>query len=504
MSGHTNRRRFMAATAGGLAALNELKFLGALPAVSAAEARLEPDRVRFSDDIEPLVRVIEDTPREKLLEEIAARIHRGLSYRELLAALLLAGVRNIEPRPVGFKFHSVLVINSAHLASLASPDEQRWLPIFWALDYFKKTQAEQLSQHRWALPPVRESALPRAGRARAAFIEAMDNWDEAAADVAVTALARTAGEQEIFELFARFGARDFRAIGHKAIYVANSRRTLDCIGWQYAEPVLRSLAFALLAHEDGNPKDGDAEADRSWRVNLPRAAAMPIEWTAGKSDSAATGELLATLHTGTPDEAAAKVVTLSAAGMSPQTIWDALFVGAGELLLRQRGIVALHAVTTANALHYAYATCGDDQTRRMLMLQAASFVTHFRDAMQSRGKIAEVELAKLEPLPTTGEHTVAEILADISRDRLTAARKLLGYCHSNPVPSDFAEAARVLIFTKGNDAHDYKFSSAAFEDYLRVSPEWRGRYLAASVYWLRGSGDADNKLVARTRAALSG
>ena len=47
----------------------------------------------------------------------------------------------------------------------------------------------------------------------------------------------------------RYGARDFRDIGHKAIYVANAWRTLQTIGWQHAEPVLRSLAYALLDHE---------------------------------------------------------------------------------------------------------------------------------------------------------------------------------------------------------------------------------------------------------------
>ena len=50
---------------------------------------------------------------------------------------------------------------------------------------------------------------------------------------------------EAFELFARFGCRDFRDIGHKAIFVANSFRTLDCIGWRHAEPVLLSLASTL-------------------------------------------------------------------------------------------------------------------------------------------------------------------------------------------------------------------------------------------------------------------
>ena len=47
-------------------------------------------------------------------------------------------------------------------------------------------------------------------------------------------------------MFWRYGARDFRDIGHKAIFVANSYRTLVTIGWRHAEPILRSLAYALL------------------------------------------------------------------------------------------------------------------------------------------------------------------------------------------------------------------------------------------------------------------
>jgi hypothetical protein len=62
------------------------------------------------------VRLFEDTPRERVLEEVASRVRKGLPYRDVLAALQLAGVRNIQPRPVGFKFHAVLVVNSAHLA----------------------------------------------------------------------------------------------------------------------------------------------------------------------------------------------------------------------------------------------------------------------------------------------------------------------------------------------------------------------------------------------------
>ena len=141
------RRSFLQAAAGtgALAALGELGFLAQLPSVSAAEAAADSRMVRFDPETEPLVRLLEDTPRERVLEEVAARVKGGLSYRQLLTALFLAGVRSIQPRPVGFKFHAVLVINSAHLASLSSADTDRWLPIFWAIDEFKSSQADRKS-----------------------------------------------------------------------------------------------------------------------------------------------------------------------------------------------------------------------------------------------------------------------------------------------------------------------------------------------------------------------
>src|SRR5579864_4371035 len=128
MSSSWNRRDFMttSAKAGALAGLGNFAFLNNLPPVSADEIRPR-EMVRFGADIEPLVRLIEDTPRERLLETVAGRVRAGTSYRELLSAVMLAGVRGIQPRPVGFKFHAVLVINSAHLASQAAVDRDRWL-----------------------------------------------------------------------------------------------------------------------------------------------------------------------------------------------------------------------------------------------------------------------------------------------------------------------------------------------------------------------------------------
>jgi hypothetical protein len=506
MASQFSRRRFLQSAAAGGAALglSNCDFLCGLPRLSAADVKPEPGRVRLRNEIEPLVTLIEDLPRNRLLEEIAARIRGGTNYKDILAALLLAGVCNVRPRPnVGFKFHAVLVVNSAHLASLASPDHERWLPLFWALDNFKSAQAQNKKESGWRMPPVVEDRVPTARKTRKAFVDAMDRWDEEAADAAVVGLVRSAGAQEVFELFCRYGARDWRDIGHKAIFVANSWRTLQTIGWQHAEPVLRSLTFALLKADGTNPSTADLEPDRAGRKNKGLAATLRDDWPDGKPSREATADLLAALRKADAAEAAAKVVELVNAGTSPEAVWDGLFLGAGELLLRKPGIVALHAVTTTNALHYEFQNSASDETRRWLMLQNAAFLTMFRNALG--GGIGDTHIDSLEPLSkdSSGPDGVTEMFGDITHDRLTAARKALSYLVGNGDPKVLMDAARLLVFFKGNDSHDYKFSSALLEDYAHVSPGWRSRFLAAGMMNFKGSGAKDIPLVARTRAALN-
>jgi hypothetical protein len=503
-----SRRTFLkASAASGLAAgLGDLGFLKHLPIARAEETQVKPAIVALASDIEPLVKLLEETPRGALLEAVASKIRKGTSYQEVLAALQLAGVRNVQPRPqVGFKFHSVLVVNSAHLASMASPDEHRWLPIFWALDYFKSAQARDVDEGDWTMAPVEEAAVPAASKSRQALEDALANWSEPAADAAAAGMARSASVGETYELFYRYGARDFRSIGHKAIYVANSRRTLECIGWRHAEPILRSLAYALLMHEGDNPSTRDAEPDRAGRRNEGLAKSFRADWLNGSLDDGAALDFLAVLRQASADEACDAAAAAIDRGVSPQSIWDAMFLASGELLMRQPGIVALHASTTSNAIRYAYDNVVSDETRRWLLLQNAAFLTHFREAMRERGDVAELRIDELTPAESKAgaDELVGETFASVGRDSGAAARTALAFLESGAPAQTLIDAARVTTFLKGNDSHDYKFTSAAFEDYLNVSPSLRNRFLAASVYKWRGSGEADNDLVSRTRAALA-
>lgn len=487
-------------TAGGLG------WLAQLPLVSRASAADEPARrlVTLDSGIAPLVELVERTSRGDLLGVLAQKIRGGTTYQELLAALQLAAVRNVQPRPaVGFKFHAVLVVHAAHLASLASPDAERWLPLFWAFDYFKGRQAEEEQASGWKLGPPDEGKIPPANQAKRALTMALDQWDEGAADGAAAALARSASQNEIFELLYRYGARDYRSIGHKAIYVANCQRTLAAIGPQHTEPILRSLVFALLNHQgEPNPASNDLAPDRPWRLSQELAPTLANVAATRAASPDETRELIAALREESAEGIAREVARRLQAGAHRQTIWDAVFLASGELLMRQPGIIGLHTLTAANALRYAYDTSGDDQTRLLMLFQACAFLPLFRQSAQGRGALRDLSIEKLEPQEPAGggaPESLEEIFADVSADRAKAAAKTLGFLRRGGSAVEFTHAARRLVFLKGNDAHDYKFSGAVLEDAAKISPAWRDTFLALSVFNLSGSQAPDSQLVQRAR-----
>jgi len=107
------RRTFLQRTASAatLAGFGDLAFLSQLPRVSAAEAKLPAKMVQLHLTSNPRAPCWRNTPRARVLEEVAAKIKRGTTYREVLAALMLAGTRSIQ-RGRSVSNSRVLVVNS--------------------------------------------------------------------------------------------------------------------------------------------------------------------------------------------------------------------------------------------------------------------------------------------------------------------------------------------------------------------------------------------------------
>ena len=162
-----------------------------------------------------------------------------------------------------------------------------------------------------------------------------------------------------------------------------------------------------------NPSKADFPADRPFRRNLEAVKEIRAGWLDGKPDSDATKELLQAIRSGSAVDTSQLVVKLLNRGVAPQSLFDAMFDGAGELLMQSPGIQSLHATTFTNAVHYSWNHAQNDETRKLLLLQNAAFLPLFRGNAKDKG----IRIDKLEPLALkqSGAGAVEEIFADIDR-----------------------------------------------------------------------------------------
>jgi hypothetical protein len=299
----------------------------------------------------------------------------------------------------------------------------------------------------------------------------------------------------------RTAVRDQRNIGHKAIFAAQSWRTLQSIGWEHAEPVLRSLVFGMLDLQgDSNPRPiGPYEA------NLENAARVREDWQLGRDDPAATQTLLQAMREASPEAASAEAQKLLNQGISPGSIWDAVVLSACELLMQSPGIIALHATTATNALHYIFTASGDDLTRRLALLQAVGWQPMYRGRAKpdSRLRIDTIKPSGESSLSSNDE-AVAEIFTAINDDRKKAGGKTLAYLARGGSADLVFDTARRMIFHKGRDSHDYKYGAAVWEEFLwSTGSRWRSPIVAASMFNLPGARTPDSPLMIRARDALA-
>ena len=440
-----------------------------------------------------LHRLLEETPRERVAAELARLIGAGLDRRRTLNALAIATSRHVRPFPhVGFKYHTVLALQSVHLTALSLPGKERWLPVFWALDYFKRAQEAERRQSGWTMGPQPAPVAGTVEAARKSLIDALDRWDLEAVDPAVLDFARLAAPEQLSELLFGYGIRDLRAIGHKAIAVQNVHRLLPLVGPEYAPSMLRSLAAALQNRGyDPNPATSDLPSDRTWRAFQTMLGEVPKTWKLGRRDDAARNELVRTLREVSELDAGRAVIDLLKGGVSTDSIWEALFATAAELVLRRPAVVPVHAQTSANAFHYVFRHARAETTQLLALLQSAAFMPAFRRGIANTQP--DLRIDELEPLavPGNGAEALREAFSELPHDRTSGARKALYYLQQGGSSDRLVASARRQLARNGRQAHQFKFTEAALENYGDMEPSaWRDRILAASMAYFTGPATA--------------
>src|SRR5262249_51168692 len=130
----TTRRRFLQTIAGtATLGLTDVATLERLR-IFADEKSPVPEKVRFGPDIEPIVRLIEETPRAGCARVPIGHLQKGFPYPPLLAGVFFAGTPPLNSS------HDVYKIQPVHQVSTQLRPEERLLPLFWAVDGLKTRQ----------------------------------------------------------------------------------------------------------------------------------------------------------------------------------------------------------------------------------------------------------------------------------------------------------------------------------------------------------------------------
>jgi hypothetical protein len=356
--------------------------------------------------------------------------------------------------------------------------------------------------------PIR-GGISTGDRAVSEFTAAMESWDVERAEHAIVAVARNRSSAEAFEMLWRYGARDYRNIGHKAIFVANAHRTLHAIGWQHAEPVLRSLSRGLLAFAPDEEVNGYKLENQCYGNNVELTAkTLPAisKLSADQPSSAsAVRGLCATLRQATPVAACTEFAGHLASNRGTfADAWDAIHLSAAELRMRVgsgSAIVGIHAVTSANALHHAYLTAPTGASRLLLLLQAVGWMAQFRTWASSRDKeLRPLSITELEPRSEPAD--IETILSRPASEMEHAASEVLRVAQDLPKRQGLLAGALRTTIPKANEVHYYKYLAALVEDVPLVSADWQPHLTAAAVYYMKRPGDPEPAPMTRAREAL--
>lgn len=432
-------------------------------------------------------------PRNQLQLWVVEQIRQArLSKPQLIKALLSAGVSHIEPRPVGFKYHAVLMVDAARRLALNADGIASWIPLLWNVDYFKHSQARSRNISGWMLEES-QNELPDLSPAIESFAEGMQlkSWQQV--DSAITRLARSGSLHGVFELMLPWAIRDFHSIGHKVILLSGVFRCLEYCGWRDSETILRGTAFALLA-------DGNVAADRrdgwwteDYQPNLVLSEALPERMFQGEASAAVTAELLTTIRSGDVRRATEAGAMQLRQGAVIQSVWDAVFLAAADAVMNRPTIPMLHCVTVSHGFYSLWQRTGNPVLRRLIPLQAISYVARMKGERRegSWNGLDILHYRERNSVDAAPHELHQKLGSELGYDPQQARSVLQQY----PLDQHWWLLKRQLnnwLLYKANKAHDFKYGAAVLETIEWLSPNWRNAYLVACSRLLMGSNMPDS------------
>ena len=283
--------------------------------------------------LEPLVRLMQETPANKLLPALAQELRSGADLRRLVAAAALANARTFGGEDyVGF--HTMMALApSLHMAR-ELPEALQPLPVFKVLYRNTNRIQEKGGRADEVLHAVKPATLPESRGGGELLREAVRRKDMKEAEQTFATLAQLSADDALNHLL--FAVQDHTEV-HRVVLPYRAWDLLELIGKEQAHTLLRQSVRYCVQAESWLHTDTENKPRALLPKLLEEYRLMNRTPGTRPANDSWVDEFSQTLFKSTPEQAARTAAAALAEGFSPAAISEAISLAANQLVLRDLG-----------------------------------------------------------------------------------------------------------------------------------------------------------------------
>ena len=294
--------------------------------------QMPPDTLDFGP-LEPLVRFMQETPVEKLIPGLTAKLKSGTELRKLVAAAALANARTFGGEDyVGF--HTFMALAPALHMSRELPEAVQALPVFKVLYRNTNRIQERGGRKEEVLHAVKPATLPESRPGHELLREAVHRKDVDEAERTFASLSQISAEDAFNHLL--YTVQENTEV-HRVVLPYRAWDLLDLIGKEQAHTMLRQSVRYCVRSEKGSRLAAWDEPRSLLPKMLEQHKLLDKSPGTRTADDQWLDQFSQTIFKATPEQAADAAAAALADGFSPAVIGEAISLAANQLVLRDMG-----------------------------------------------------------------------------------------------------------------------------------------------------------------------
>jgi hypothetical protein len=332
MNSPKSRRQFLADVGRGMLVASVGSGVASELGLAPAFAADAPDALNFGA-LEPLVQYMQETPTDKLLTGLAAKLKSGTDLPRLVAAGALANARTFGGEDyVGF--HTMMALAPALHMARELPESLQPLPVFKVLYRNTNRIQEKGGRKDEVLHAVKSAPL---GEGRTGAESVRNAVHRQAVDEAERLFANLiqAGANDAFNDLL-YTVQDHTEV-HRVVLPYRAWDLLDLIGQEHAQTLLRQSVRYCVKAESWPHTTADAQPAALLPKLLEEHKLLDRSPGTHTAEDSWIDQLSQTIFKSTPEQAAQAAAAALAEGFSPAAIGEAVSLAANQLILRDAG-----------------------------------------------------------------------------------------------------------------------------------------------------------------------